>query len=90
MTASPIGLRADLPIGDTPVNRRAYGPAKVGVTETLKLAGISVPATPLIERALDYAHEACEPHLYNHVVRSWLFAERIGLKYRPRSEFFRK
>jgi hypothetical protein len=42
------------------------------------LAGISVPDTPLIERALDHAHAACEPYLYNHVVRSWLFAERIG------------
>lgn len=50
----------------------------MGVTETLKFAGISVPTTPLIERALDYAHEACEPYLYNHVVRSWVFAERIG------------
>jgi hypothetical protein len=48
------------------------------VTETRKLAGISVPATPLIERALDHLHETCEPYLYNHVVRSWLFAERIG------------
>ena len=42
------------------------------------LAGISVPDTPLIERALDLAHAACEPYLYNHVVRSWLFAVRIG------------
>ena len=45
---------------------------------TRTLAGISVPRTPLVERALDYAHERCEPYLFNHVVRSWLFAERIG------------
>ncbi|MDM9649452.1 hypothetical protein QTL96_28965 [Rhizobium sp. S163] len=45
---------------------------------TRALAGISVPETPLIERALDYAREACAPYLFNHVVRSWLFAERIG------------
>jgi hypothetical protein len=42
------------------------------------LAGISVPDTRLVQRALDYAREECEPYLFNHVVRSWLFAERIG------------
>jgi hypothetical protein len=42
------------------------------------LAGISVPGTLLVERALDHAREKCEPYLFNHVVRSWLFAERIG------------
>lgn len=50
----------------------------MSATATRILAGISVPQTPLVDRALDYAHEACEPYLYNHVVRSWLFAERIG------------
>lgn len=50
----------------------------MSATQTRMLAGISVPQTPLIERALDYAHETCEPYLFNHVVRSWLFAERIG------------
>jgi len=42
------------------------------------LAGISVPDTPLVERTLEYAHQRCEPYLYNHVVRSWLFAARLG------------
>lgn len=42
------------------------------------LAGISVPDTQLVQRALDYARGECEPYLFNHVVRSWLFAERIG------------
>src|SRR4051812_5957554 len=50
----------------------------MSATETRMLAGITVAQTPLIERALDYAHETCEPYLFNHVVRSWLFAERIG------------
>ena len=27
---------------------------------------------------MDYARERCEPYLFNHVVRSWLFAERLG------------
>ena len=43
-----------------------------------KLAGIEVPATPVVDRAMAYAREKCEPYLFNHVVRSWLFAARIG------------
>ncbi|TRC93124.1 hypothetical protein FJV76_19265 [Mesorhizobium sp. WSM4303] len=42
------------------------------------LAGISVPDTPLVGRAIDYARRESEPYLFNHVVRSWLFAVRIG------------
>lgn len=42
------------------------------------LAGISVPDTALVAQALDYARSECETYLFNHVVRSWLFAARIG------------
>ena len=42
------------------------------------VAGVSVPDAPLIERSLEYARRECEPYLFNHVVRSWLFASRIG------------
>ena len=42
------------------------------------LAGIQVPATPVVDRAMEYAREGCEPYLFNHVVRSWLFAARMG------------
>jgi hypothetical protein len=42
------------------------------------LAGVRVPASPLIEQAIAYARKACEPYLFNHVVRSWLFAARLG------------
>jgi hypothetical protein len=42
------------------------------------LAGILVPDTPIVTRALDYARDRCEPYLFNHVVRSWLFAARLG------------
>lgn len=42
------------------------------------LAGIQVPATLVVDRAMEYAKERCEPYLFNHVVRSWLFAVRIG------------
>ncbi|WP_411907036.1 hypothetical protein [Rhizobium mayense] len=42
------------------------------------LAGVSVPDTPLVNKAIDYARKNCEPYLFNHVVRSWLFAVRLG------------
>jgi hypothetical protein len=42
------------------------------------LAGVSVPSTAIIDRAMDYARTDCEPYLFNHVMRSWLFAVRIG------------
>jgi len=42
------------------------------------LGGIEVIETPLITLAMDYARTHSEPYLFNHVVRSWLFAERIG------------
>lgn len=47
-------------------------------TSNRMLAGVSVPDTPLVQRALDYARRESEPYLFNHVVRSWLFAARIG------------
>ena len=46
--------------------------------EVRSLAGIQVPDTPAVAQAIDYARRACEPYLFNHVVRSWLFASRLG------------
>ena len=43
-----------------------------------KLAGIVVPDTALVKRALEYARQECEPYLFNHVIRSWLFAARLA------------
>ena len=45
---------------------------------TRLIAGISVPDSPLIAEALEYARRLCEPYLFNHAVRSWLFAEKLG------------
>ncbi len=42
------------------------------------LAGVAVPDTPLITRAIEYAREHSEPYLFNHVMRSWLFAVIIA------------
>jgi len=45
---------------------------------TRRIAGVSVPDSPLIADAIKYAQELCEPYLFNHAMRSWLFAARIG------------
>ncbi|MGX9176635.1 hypothetical protein [Mesorhizobium sp. BHbdii] len=50
----------------------------VNSTGSRILAGVLVPDTPLVKRALDYARRESEPYLFNHVVRCWLFATRIG------------
>src|SRR5215813_2587565 len=42
------------------------------------VVGISVPNTPIIADALDYAQRLSEPYLFNHAVRSWLFAISIA------------
>jgi hypothetical protein len=42
------------------------------------MAGVSVPDSPLITEALEYAQQLYEPYLFHHAVRSWLFAETIG------------
>lgn len=46
--------------------------------KTRVLAGITVADTPLISRAIEYARTHSEPFLFNHAVRSWLFAVRLG------------
>ena len=42
------------------------------------LAGGSVSDTPLVAAAIDYARRLSEPYLFNHAMRSWLFAEMVG------------
>ena len=42
------------------------------------LAGVPVPDTTLVSRAIDYARQHSEPYLFNHVMRSWLFAVRLA------------
>ena len=46
--------------------------------QTRIVAGVSVPDTAMIAGALDYAQKLSEPYLFNHAMRSWLFAARIG------------
>jgi hypothetical protein len=46
--------------------------------KTRVLGGITVTDTPLVTRAMEYARSHSEPYLFNHAVRSWLFAVRLG------------
>jgi hypothetical protein len=45
---------------------------------TRSIAGVLAPDTPLISRAIEYARLYSEPYLFNHVMRSWLFAVSIA------------
>ena len=42
------------------------------------IAGVTVPDTSLVTHAIEYAHVHSEPFLFNHVMRSWLFAVSIA------------
>jgi len=45
---------------------------------TRVIAGLSVVDTPVVAAVIDYAQRLSEPYLFNHAMRSWLFAEAIG------------
>ena len=45
---------------------------------TRLLAGVSVPDTPLISRAIEFARERSDAYLFNHAMRSWLFAALLA------------
>lgn len=47
-------------------------------TPTRLLAGVTVPDTPAISRAIELARERSEPYLFNHAMRSWLFAAALA------------
>jgi hypothetical protein len=51
---------------------------RVSDVTTQYLAGVRVPETPLISRAMEFARIHSEPYLFNHAMRSWLFAVSIA------------
>jgi hypothetical protein len=57
-------------------------PAQASITQeapqTRSMAGVSVPDNSLITTVIEYAQRISEPYLFNHAMRSWLFAEAIG------------
>jgi hypothetical protein len=48
------------------------------ILDARQIAGVSVPDSPLITEVLEYAQKLYEPYLFNHAMRSWLFAAKIG------------
>ena len=57
-------------------------PAKMSVnrdaSQTRLIVGVEVPDSPLITAVIEHAQRLSEPYLFNHAMRSWLFAEAIG------------
>jgi hypothetical protein len=51
---------------------------RADILDARQIAGVSVPDSPLITEVLEYAQKLYEPYLFNHAMRSWLFAAKIG------------
>ena len=47
-------------------------------TRTRHIAGVGVADNTLITAVIEYAQRLSDPYLFNHAMRSWLFAEAIG------------
>jgi hypothetical protein len=45
---------------------------------TIWRSGVAAPDSPLISNAIDHARSHYEPALFNHAIRSWLFAVHIA------------
>src|SRR4051794_40359973 len=62
--------------------QETVAPAKTSgngdASQTRLIAGMSVPDGPLITAVIEHAQHLSEPYLFNHAMRSWLFAEEIG------------
>jgi hypothetical protein len=62
--------------------QKTVAPAKTSVnrdaSQTRLIVGVSVPDSPLITAVIEHAQRLSEPYLFNHAMRSWLFAEAIG------------
>ena len=43
-----------------------------------EIAGVTVPDTALVAHAMEEARAVSEPYLFNHAVRSWLFAVQLA------------
>ena len=42
------------------------------------ISSASIPGGPVVAAAVEYAQRLSEPYLFNHSMRSWLFAEALG------------
>jgi hypothetical protein len=48
------------------------------IVSTKMIAGVSVPDSPLVTDVIEFAQKLSEPYLFNHAMRSWLFAASMG------------
>ncbi len=63
----------------TPVDTAtAPAPINQDAPSTRLIAGVSVADNPLVTTVIEYAQRLSDPYLFNHAMRSWLFAEAIG------------
>jgi hypothetical protein len=66
----------------TSYEQETVAPAKTflnrDASTTRLIAGVSVPDGPLITAVMEHAQRISEPYLFNHAMRSWLFAEAVG------------
>jgi len=60
------------------VRTESAGEIRREVLGACLIAGVSVPDSPLITEVLEYAQRVYDPYLFNHAMRSWLFAAKIG------------
>ena len=61
--------------------QEAAAPSKTFDSQNVRtrmIAGVTVPDGPLITDVIEHAQRLSEPYLFNHAMRSWLFAEAIG------------
>jgi HD domain len=61
-----------------PVRTESAGEIRSEVLSARVIAGVSVPDSPFITEVLEYARKVYDPYLFNHAMRSWLFAAKIG------------
>src|SRR4029453_18725971 len=67
---------AALPQGKELIMSAATGTSLGGRARVL--GGVTVTDAPVIGRAMELAKDHSEPFLFNHAVRSWLFAVRLS------------
>ncbi|TCI09199.1 HD domain-containing protein [Dyella soli] len=62
----------------TPGHARSRPPSIRSTVPRRLIAEVAVPDTTLVSRAIEYARDLSEPYLFNHVMRSWLFAASLA------------
>jgi hypothetical protein len=62
----------------TAASTESSGEIRRDVLGARLIAGVSVPDSPLITEVIEYAQKLYDPYLFNHAMRSWLFAAKIG------------